>query len=101
MSGEMLKLAACFGERGRTQGRLLADALLDDFDRHGVHASVLLRGVEGFGLRHHLRTDRLLSLSEDLPVLAVAVDERARIEAVLKELPGPVGSGLVTVDSAA
>ena len=26
-----------------------------------------MRGVEGFGAKHHLRTDRLLTLSEDLP----------------------------------
>jgi len=97
----MLRLTACFGERARVEGRLLADVMLEDFDRHGVHASVLMRGVEGFGLRHHLRTDRLLSLSEDLPVLAVALDEGARIEAVAEDLPGSMGSGLVTVDPAA
>ena len=29
----------------------------------------MLRGAEGFGLKHHLRTDRLLTLSEDLPLV--------------------------------
>lgn len=100
MNGELLKLTACFGERERVGEGALADALFDDFDRHGVHTSLLLRGVEGFGLRHHLRTDRLLTLSEDLPVMAVALDERARIEGVLEELPGPVGRGLATVEPA-
>ena len=33
-----------------------------------------MRGVEGFGAKHHLRTDRLLTLSEDLPLVSVAVD---------------------------
>ncbi|MGN6275074.1 MAG: DUF190 domain-containing protein [Solirubrobacterales bacterium] len=98
MNGELLKLTACFGERERVGEGLLVDSLFDDFDRHGVHTSVLMRGVEGFGLRHHLRTDRLLSLSEDLPVMAEAVDERARIEGVLEELPGPVERGLVTLE---
>lgn len=96
MNGELLKLTVCSGERERAGEGLLGDALFDDFARHGVHTSVLMRGVEGFGLRHHLRTDRLLTLSEDLPLVAVALDERARIEAVLEELPGPVGRGLVT-----
>lgn len=98
MNGELLKLTVCCGERERVGEGRLADALFDDFDRHGVHTSVLLRGVEGFGLRHHLRTDRLLSLSEDLPVMAMAVDERDRIEGVLAELPGPSGRGLVTLE---
>lgn len=99
MNGELLKLTACFGERERVGEGLLVDSLFDDFDRHGVHTSVLMRGVEGFGLRHHLRTDRLLTLSEDLPVMAIAVDERARIEGVLEELPGAAERGLVTLES--
>jgi len=98
VNGELLKLTACFGERERAGEGLLVDALFDDFDRHCVHISVLMRGVEGFGLRHHLRTDRLLTLSEDLPVMAVALDERVRIEGVLEELPGAAERGLVTLE---
>ena len=41
---------------------------------------MLLRGAEGFGAKQRLQTQRLLSLSEDLPVVAVAVDARERIE---------------------
>lgn len=100
MTGSLARLTIHFGERDRGEGRLLADALFADFARHGVHTSVLLRGVEGYGLRHHLRTDRLLTLSEDLPALAIAVDEPARIEGVLEELPGPRGTGLVTLEEA-
>ncbi|HEX5525915.1 MAG TPA: DUF190 domain-containing protein [Solirubrobacterales bacterium] len=100
MNGELLKLTVYSGERERAGEGLLGDALFDDFARHDVHTSVLMRGVEGFGLRHHLRTDRLLTLSEDLPLVAVALDECARIEAVLEELPGPVDRGLVTLEPA-
>jgi PII-like signaling protein len=95
---ELLKLTAHFGERDRVGGGLLADAMLDSFAQQGIHTSVLIRGIAGFGLRHHLRTDRLLTLSEDLPVVATAIDDRARIEAVLASLPGPRRSGLLAVD---
>lgn len=44
-----------------------------------------MRGVEGFGVKHHLRTDRLLTLSEDLPLVSVAVDARPRIESALAD----------------
>ena len=98
MTDELLKLTVYSGERERVGEGLLVDSLFDDFDRHGIHTSILLRGVEGFGLRHHLRTDRLLTLSEDLPLVAVAIDERARIEGVLEELPGPADRGLVTLE---
>jgi PII-like signaling protein len=61
---------------------------------------VLLRGVEGFGLAHHLRTDSSLTLSEDLPAVAVAVDTRKRIEAVLPLTAQLTTSGVVTVERA-
>ncbi len=59
-----------------------------------------MRGAEGFGLHQRLRTDRLLTLSEDLPIVSVAVDERARIEAVLGEVGGLGFEGLVTLERA-
>ncbi len=100
MSVDCIKLTSYFGERHRVGGRFVADALLDLYGSHEIAASILLRGTEGFGLRHHLRTDRSLTLSEDLPLTAIAVDSRPRIEAVLGptlELNRP---GLVTLERA-
>ena len=65
---EYQKLTTYFGERQRSGGAFVADALLELYGRHEIAASILLRGTEGFGLKHHLRTDRSLSLSEDLPL---------------------------------
>jgi PII-like signaling protein len=59
-----------------------------------------MRGVEGFGAKHHLHTDRLLTLSEDLPLVAVAVDTRTRIEAALHEIHDLRFDGLVTLERA-
>lgn len=100
MNEDCLKLTTYFGERSRANGVLVADALLDVYGRHGVESSVLLRGTEGFGLRHHLRTDRLLTLSEDLPVVSAAVDSRDRIEALLDEVMHIKRRGLVTLERA-
>ncbi|WP_217915531.1 DUF190 domain-containing protein [Miltoncostaea marina] len=98
MSAEGLKLVVHFGESDRAGGRLLADALMDLCGRHGVLASVLMRGVEGFGVKHRLRTDRLLTLSDDLPLVAVAVDVAERIERLVPEVAAIVGHGLVTLE---
>lgn len=97
---ESLKLTTYFGERDRLDAGPVADLLLDLYGAAKVETSILLRGTEGFGLKHHLRTDRLLSLSEDLPLVAVAVDTRARIEAVLEEASGLLRTGLVTLERA-
>jgi PII-like signaling protein len=98
--GDALKLVFYFGERDRHGGRFLSAAALDLFERSGIAASVLLRGVEGFGARQLLQTDRLLSLSEDLPLVAVAVDRAERVEAVARELAGIADGGLLTLERA-
>jgi PII-like signaling protein len=100
VNDDCLKLTTYLGERHRTQDRFVADALLDLYGRRGVEVSVMLRGVEGFGQRHHRRTDRLLTLSEDLPLVSVAVDTRARIEDLLEDVVAMEPRSLVTLERA-
>ena len=97
---DCLKLTTYFGERDRVGGRPLADVLAGLYAEHRVHTSVLLRGSEGFGTLNHLHTDRLLSLSEDLLALSVAVDRRETIEAMLPPLAATGQRGLITLERA-
>jgi PII-like signaling protein len=97
---DALKLTTYLGERDRAGDRFLADALGDLYARHRLRTSLVLRGVAGFGVKHHLHTDRLLTLSEDLPLVSVAVDEPARIEALLDEVVDLSGDGLITLERA-
>jgi PII-like signaling protein len=97
---DYLKLTSYFGERHRAGGVFTADALLDLYGRSEVAASILLRGTEGYGLRQHLRSDRSLTLSEDLPLVAVAVDTQPRIEALLDQTLQLNSPGLVTLERA-
>ena len=101
MNEDSLKLTSYFGERQRTvDNGFAADALLDLYGQRGIATSILLRGVEGFGARQRLRTDRSLTLSDDLPLTAVAVDTRSRIEGLLESTSGLLRSGLVTLERA-
>ena len=100
MSAPAIKLTTYFGERERVGDQFLADALLQLYERHQMRASVLLRGVEGFGPRHHLHTDRLLSLSESLPAVAIAIDAPARVERLAGEVLELAGAGLTTLERA-
>ena len=100
MNEDCLKLTTYFGERDRADGGFLADALTEIYARHELQTSLVLRGMEGFGPKQHLRTDRLLTLSEDLPLVSVAVDTRKRIEAVLTEVDELHSGGLVTLERA-
>lgn len=100
MNDDALKLTIYLGERDRANGGFLADALVDAFARHRLRTSVMLRGAEGFGLKQRLQTQRVLSLSEDLPLVAVGVDTRERIEPLLDHVGAIAGDGLITLERA-
>jgi PII-like signaling protein len=99
-SQDCLKLTTYFGERARANGGFLADAFSDIYAHHELQTSLVLRGMEGFGVKQHLRTDRLLTLSEDLPLVSVAVDTRQRIQAALSDIDKLRFNGLVTLERA-
>lgn len=95
--GDGMELRFHFGERDRAGGEPLDVVVMDACERAGVWAAALLRGLEGFGAKHQERTDRLLSLSEDAPLVAVAVGERDVIERLADELRGVAAEGLLTL----
>jgi PII-like signaling protein len=95
-----IKLTTYFNERARTGGRLMADALFELYERHGMRTSVLLRGVQGFGQHHPLQTDRMLTLSEDLPAVSIAIDTRARVQAALDDVLHVATHGMISLERA-
>jgi PII-like signaling protein len=97
---DCLKLTIYFGERDRAGAGFLADALAEIFARQKLATSLVMRGTTGFGAKQQLRTDRLLTLSEDLPLVSVAVDTRDQIEAALHEVEALRFDGLVTLERA-
>jgi PII-like signaling protein len=94
---DVARLTTYVGERDRVDGAFAADAIMSVYARHGVRFSVVLRGVEGFGAHHRLRAAHLLTLSEDLPVVVVAIDTRRRLAGVLEELSTLTGRGLIAL----
>ena len=100
MIDDWAKVTSYFGERLRVDGRLFSDVLLDAFEAHDVATSIVLRATGGFGLRHHLRSDETLTMSEDPSVMVVAGDSRERIEALLPRLAALQPRGMLTVERA-
>jgi PII-like signaling protein len=98
VNADCLKLSVYFGERDRTADGLLGEALLDIYEAGRVPSSILLRGAEGFGAPHQVRTDRLLSLSDDLPLVSIAIDSRERIESLLEPILEITHKGLMTLE---
>ena len=95
---EGLKLTGFLGERQRSGSRFTAEAILDLFAERRVTASVLLRGVSGFGARQVLRTDTSLSMSEDPPIVIGAVDTAAAIAPLADQIAALMQRGLLTIE---
>ncbi len=89
------------GESSRVGGHLISDVLMDMIDDIEADAAIMLRGVEGFGARHRLRTDRLLSLSEDLPLVVVVVGSATGIAPLADRVSALIPAGLITVERVA
>ncbi len=100
MSEPGIKLTSYFSERDRAGDRFLADALFDVYERHEMRTSVLLRGTSGFGRHHPLQTDRLLTLSESLPLVSIAIDTRERVEHALADVLATVNHGMISLERA-
>jgi PII-like signaling protein len=95
-----VKLTTYFGERERAGDVFLADALQELYERHEIHTSVLLRGVDGFGASHHVHSDRQLTTSENLPAMSIAIDTAQRIGDTVGDVLALAGDGLISLERA-
>lgn len=100
MIADALKLSVYFGDAATAGSELASHALMGRFTERGVRVAALLRGVEGFGIHRRIRAERFPDISTDLPLLAVAVDERERIESLLADVDSIISRGLVTLEYA-
>jgi len=100
MIADALRLSVYFGESVAEGPLIASDVLMRGLARRGIATAVLLRGIEGFGINRRIHAQRFPDVSTDLPLLAVAVDARRRIEAALDEVDRAVPRGLVTLEHA-
>lgn len=85
------------GEAEEWQGKPLYRALLECVQQQGATGATVFRGIEGFGPEHHLSTERLPDIAENLPLMIDIVESDERIEALLPILDRMVQRGMITV----
>lgn len=98
LQGPALRLTVYVGENDRVHRRPLYSEIVHRAHAAGLAGASVFRGIEGFGASSRIHTSRILSLSEDLPIVVVIVDSRQRVEAFLPQLEELVTEGLVVVD---
>ncbi len=92
------RLTVFLGEEDAYGHKPLATEIVHRAHRAGLAGATVLRGIEGFGASNHVHTARILSLSNDLPIIIVIVDEAERIDAFIPQLDELISEGLVILD---
>lgn len=98
LHGSAKRVSVYIGEADRYGHHSLSTEIVLRAREAGLAGATVLRGIEGFGASRALHTTHLLSLSDDLPLVIVLVDDAARVEAFLPQLDDLVREGLVVVD---
>jgi PII-like signaling protein len=98
IDGPALRLTIFIGESDRWHHKPLYTEIVHRAHAAGLAGASVLRGIEGYGASSRIHTNRLLSLSEDLPIMVVIVDADERVRAFLPQLDELVTEGLVMVD---
>ncbi len=96
-SHEGICLRLFFGEAAAWQGQPLYQVIIEKARQHGIKGATILRATEGFGPEHHLSTERLVDLSENLPIIIEMVDSQEQIEKLLPELDQVMQCGMITM----
>jgi uncharacterized protein len=98
LSGAALRLTVYVGESDQWHHRPLYTEIVHRAHSAGLAGATVLRGVEGYGATSRIHTTRLLSLSQDLPVVVVVVDTEERVRAFLPQLEEVLTEGLAVVE---
>ena len=87
-----------FGEDDKFQHQPLHEAIVLKARELHLAGATVLRGHMGFGHSSHIHTNKILRLSQDLPVVVEIVDSKEKIDAFLPLLDQMMTSGLVTIE---
>jgi PII-like signaling protein len=95
--GQLLRIYITEGDK--FDGVPLHEWIVREAHEHGMAGATVLRGLEGYGVRHLVHTAKILRLSADLPLVIEIVETAENIERFLTLIDRAVGEGLATIEN--
>jgi PII-like signaling protein len=96
--GERTLMRIHIGESDKWHGKPLYEAIVQMLRKESFSGVTVLRGVAGYGGSSIYHTDKILRLSQDLPIILEIVETTERIEQILPRLDAMVEGGLITLE---
>lgn len=96
--GERTLMRIHIGESDHWHGKPLYQAIVELLRREKFSGVTVLRGVGGYGGSSVYHTEKVLRLSQDLPIVIEIVESAERIEQILPQLDSMVEGGLITLE---
>jgi PII-like signaling protein len=84
------------GESDSYKGRTLFEAIVSKARELHLAGATVIRGIMGFGASSRIHSTKLLTLSEDLPIVIEIVDTEEKIDLLMPFLDEVVREGLIT-----
>jgi len=100
LKGERVLMRVHIGERDKHKGKPLYAAIVELLRARGYAGATVYRGIMGFGASSTVHSDRIEVLSLDLPIVVECIETAEKIDAILPELDGMIGGGLITLERA-
>jgi PII-like signaling protein len=96
-AGPAKKVSIYVGQDHQYHGESVYAAILEFLFYHKVSGASVTRGIAGFGADHHMHTDRILVLAENLPMKVEFIETPEKVEELLPKLHEMVGTGLIEI----
>ncbi len=96
--GEKIRLRIWFNEGDRYGDDLLYNAFLKMFREEGFAGATVIRGIAGYGARSMRQGSASGKMSQDLPVIVIAVDNKEKIDRIMPRIDEMMSGGMITME---
>ena len=98
LPGQAVLLRIFMGESDKFENKPLYEQIVMKARALNLAGATVIRGILGFGADSRIHSAKLLTLSNDLPVIVEIVDSEENINKLLPFIDETVTEGLVTLE---